>query len=88
MTVLYFSTTWCGPCKMFWPVVQEVCSANGISIQRIDAEQNRDLANQYQITGVPTIVVLKNDGTGDKPAFRNTGVMTKTKLIETLQNLS
>lgn len=84
ISVMYFSTEWCGPCKMFWPVVQEVCSANGIQIQKIDAEQNRDLANQYQITGVPTLIVIKNG----KLEFRNTGVMAKTKLIDKLQNLS
>ena len=84
ISVLYFSTEWCGPCKMFWPVVQEVCSANGIQIQKIDAEQNRDLANQYQITGVPTLIVMKNG----KLEFRNTGVMAKTQLIDKLQNLS
>lgn len=84
ISVMYFSTEWCGPCKMFWPVVQEVCSANGIQIQKIDAERNRDLANQYQITGVPTLIVMKNG----KPEFRNTGVMAKTKLIDKLQNLS
>lgn len=84
ISVMYFSTEWCGPCKMFWPVVQEVCSANGIQIQKIDAEQNRDLANQYQITGVPTLIVMKNG----KLEFRNTGVMAKTQLIDKLQNLS
>jgi thioredoxin 1 len=68
---------------MFWPTVQEVCSANGISIQKINAEQNRDLANQYQITGVPTLIVMKNG----KPEFRNTGVMAKTQLIDKLQDL-
>ena len=82
-TVLYFSTEWCGPCKMFWPTVDDVCRASKISVQKIDAEQNRDLANQYQITGVPTIIILKNG----QPEFRNTGVMAKTKLIDKLQNL-
>lgn len=83
ISVMYFSTQTCGPCKMFWPTVQEVCSANGISIQKINAEQNRDLANQYQITGVPTLIVMKNG----KPEFRNTGVMAKTQLIDKLQDL-
>jgi len=69
---------------MFWPTVQEVCSANSINLQKIDAEQDRDLANQYQVTGVPTIIILKNG----KPEFRNTGVIAKTKLIDKLQDLS
>ena len=83
ISVLYFSTPWCGPCKMFWPTVDDVCRANGISIQKVDAEQDRDLANQYQITGVPTLIVMKNG----QPVFRNTGVMAKTQLIDKLQDL-
>jgi len=82
-TILYFSTEWCGPCKMFYPVAQEVCSGLGISLQKVDAEQNRDLANQYNITGVPAIVVLKEGS----QVYRNTGVMSKSQLINTLQNL-
>jgi thioredoxin 1 len=84
ISVMYFSTSWCGPCKMFWPTVQEVCSANSINLQKVDAEQSPDLASQYQITGVPTLIVMKNG----QPVFRNTGAMAKTKLIDTLQNLS
>lgn len=78
--VLYFSTTYCGPCKMFSPVVTEVCAAAGVPIQKIDAEENRELANQYSITGVPTLIILQ-DG---QPVFRNTGILAKTKLIDLL----
>lgn len=82
-TVLYFSTEWCGPCKMFFPIVQEVTTAMSIPLTKVDAESNRELATQYQITGVPTVIVLK-DG---QPVYRKTGVVPKTQFITSLQNL-
>lgn len=82
-TVLYFSTEWCGPCKMFFPVVEEVTTAMAIPLTKVDAERNRDLASQYQITGVPTVVILKNG----QPVYRKTGVVPKSQFISTLQNI-
>ena len=82
-TVLYFSTEWCGPCKMYYPIVEEVTTAMSIPLTKVDAERNRDLAGQYQVTGVPTVIVLKNG----QPVYRKTGVVPKTQFITSLQNL-
>lgn len=80
-SVLYFSTESCGPCKLFWPIVQEVCTTTNTPLRKIDAKQSADLTAQYQITAVPTLIILKDD----QPTFRSIGIMSKTKLIETLQ---
>lgn len=82
-SILYFSAEWCGPCKMFFPTFQEVCSALGVPFNKIDVDYSHDLTQKYGITGVPTIIVLK-DG---EPVYRNSGVIAKTQLINTLQNL-
>jgi thioredoxin 1 len=82
-SVLYFSTEWCSPCKLFWPVAQEVCSAMGVSLQKVDAEQNRELALQYSITGVPAMIMLK-DGV---QVNRQVGVVSKSQLIDMLNRL-
>lgn len=82
MTVLYFSTSWCGPCKMFKPVVQQVSQETGVQVQFIDAETS-SLAQTYQITSVPTIVALDNTG---NVAFRRTGVMGKSQLMSTFSS--
>ena len=82
-SVLYFSTEWCSPCKVFWPVAQEVCSAMGVSLQKVDAEQNRELANKYNITGVPAMIMLK-DGV---QVNRQMGVVSKSQLVNTLTQL-
>jgi len=79
-SVLYFSTEWCGPCKIFYPTVQQVCNATGITLQKVDAEKNRDLAQQYDITGVPTLIIMENG----RPVHRNTGVMPKSELLKLL----
>lgn len=75
-SILYFSTTWCGPCKMFKPVVQQVSSDLGIGVQYIDAEASPDLASRYQVTSVPTIVVTD----GMNVLHKQTGAMSKPQL--------
>lgn len=80
--ILYFSTTWCGPCKMFKPVVQEAMAETGVSVSFLDAEQNPDLAARYEIRSVPTIVVEQ----GGTVVSRKTGVMSKPQVIQLLNS--
>lgn len=82
--ILYFSTTWCGPCKAFKPVVQEVAAETGKAVQYIDAEQNAQLAAQYNVTGVPTIIVAE----GNTVMHRHTGAMSKQQLKSFFSSLS
>jgi len=78
--VLYFTATWCGPCKMFKPTVQAVSAETGISINYIDVDQQRDTAQKYGISSVPTIIV-ENEG---NVVYRNSGVMSKPQLTQVL----
>jgi thioredoxin-like negative regulator of GroEL len=77
MTLLYFSTPSCQPCKNLFPYVQEVCSSRGVALQKIDATQDPSLVSQYQVTGVPTVVLLGDNG---NTLFRHTGIFPKVKL--------
>jgi len=72
----YFSTTWCGPCKTFKPVVQQVAAENQLPIQFIDAEQNPDMASKFGVSSVPTIVVAQNG----QVQFKHTGAIPKQAL--------
>lgn len=56
----YFSASWCGPCKMFKPVVNQLIE-DGHNIEILDVDEDRDLAIQYQVMSVPMIVV-EEDG--------------------------
>lgn len=79
--VLYFSTAWCGPCKAFKPVVQQVSQETNIPVEFIDAEQNTELSKKYSVTSVPTIVITDAVGTA---LYRHTGPMPKGQLSQLL----
>ena len=57
--VVQFSAAWCGPCKTFKPIMNEV-AGEGHSVQFIDIDQSSDLANQYNVRSVPTTVIEEN----------------------------
>ena len=58
-TAKYFTATWCGPCKSFKPVMNEV-AGEGYSIQFVDVDQNQELASKYGVRSVPTTVIEEN----------------------------
>jgi thioredoxin 1 len=78
-TAKYFTAAWCGPCKMFKPVIQEVVS-EGHSIEILDIDKNQALAAKYNVMSIPTIVIEDNDVEVD----RLTGATTKDDLIRRL----
>jgi thioredoxin 1 len=65
---------------MFKPVVQQVSAETGVGINYIDVDQQRDLASQYGISSVPTIIVENNGSV----VYRNSGVMSKPQLTQVL----
>lgn len=78
--VLYFTAAWCGPCKMFKPVVEQVSAETGVSINYIDVDQQQELAQKYGINSVPTILVENNGNV----VYRSSGVMSKPQLTQVL----
>jgi len=58
-TMKYFSATWCGPCKSFKPVMNEIAS-EGYSVQFIDIDQSSNMATQYSVMSVPTVIIEEN----------------------------
>lgn len=56
-----FFATWCGPCKMVSPVVDEIANERpDIKVCKLDVDKNLDLARTFQVMSVPTLVTMKN----------------------------
>mgnify|MGYP000334785449 FL=1 len=77
-----FFATWCGPCQMLAPILKEVKANLGerISIIKIDVDKNQAVAAQYQVRGVPTMILFQNG----KPLWRQSGVLSKEDLIKVI----
>lgn len=60
--LLDFSATWCGPCKMQKPIIDDLKEKYGdqVDIQEIDVDENGDMARKYSVMAVPTIVIEKD----------------------------
>ena len=58
-TMKYFSATWCGQCKAFKPVMNEI-AGEGYSIEFIDVDQEQNKAVKYNVRSVPTTVIEEN----------------------------
>jgi thioredoxin 1 len=77
-----FFATWCGPCKMIAPVLEELDQDMGkqVKIVKIDVDQNQETANKFGIMSIPTLLVMK-DG---KVVDTLVGLKSKEALEEAL----
>lgn len=60
--VVDFSATWCGPCKMLAPVVEQLSEefAGKVDFYNVDVDECSDLAAEYRVMSVPCLVMMKN----------------------------
>ncbi len=74
-----FFATWCGPCQALAPVLKEVKDSLGdrVSIIKIDVDKNQMIASNYQVRGVPTMILFQNG----KQLWRQSGVLSKEQLV-------
>jgi len=75
-----FGAVWCGPCKMLDPIVEELAQEWGsrVKVVHIDVDHNPDIAIQFSIMGVPTLMLFK----GGEPYERMSGYKPKNKIID------
>jgi thioredoxin 1 len=55
-----FYADWCGPCKMLEPTVQTLAETTDATVAKVDIDQNQPLASQYQVRGVPTLLLFSD----------------------------
>lgn len=57
-----FFATWCGPCRMVAPVIDEIAAekAGEVSVYKVDIDQSPDLAGRYGVSSVPTLIAFEN----------------------------
>ncbi len=78
-----FYATWCGPCQMMAPILEQVNThlKDKLRVIKIDAERYAQLASQYQVHAYPTLILFKNG----QPVDRIEGVLMTEQLVQRLQ---
>lgn len=79
--VVDFYATWCGPCKMFGPIFEEVSNSSDINFIKLDVDKSREIAREYGVMTIPTIILFK-DG---KEVKRYTGFIPKEEFMKFLK---
>ena len=82
LVLVDFFATWCQPCKMMHPILEQLKAAVGdkLRIIKVDVDKHNEIAAQYRIQSVPTLMLFRNG----EVLYRNSGVMDKAELMALL----
>ena len=78
-TIKYFSAAWCGPCKTFKPVMNEV-AGEWYMVEFLDVDNNSEMASKYGVRSVPTTIIEENG----VEVNRFVGAIPKQQVIDKL----
>jgi thioredoxin 1 len=77
-----FWAPWCGPCRMVSPIVEEIAAENsGIKVAKINIDEQPQLASQYGVMSIPTLMVFENGDIADKAV----GARNKSFILQMLE---
>lgn len=79
--LLDFYADWCGPCRMVGPIVSEISDERSdIKVCKINVDNEAELASRFQITSIPTLIVIKNGSVANK----SVGYISKGQILSML----
>lgn len=79
--LLDFWASWCGPCKMVSPIVDEVAQEAIAKVGKINVDEEQQLAQAFDIMSIPTLIVIENG----KVIKRTVGVQSKEEIMDMLK---
>ena len=82
LAVVDFWASWCGPCKMFGPIFEDVSKqVEGVVFAKLNVDEAEDVASQYKVMSIPTVIVFKNG----QAVRKSVGVLSAAELKELIQ---
>ncbi|NIG55276.1 thioredoxin [Chitinophaga sp. Cy-1792] len=83
LTIVNFMAEWCGPCHMLSPMFEELAETykNQIKVGKLDIDKHSGVAARFQISGIPTTVILKNG----KVIYTKVGIAKKADLEKKIE---
>lgn len=77
-----FWASWCGPCKMISPMIEEISNeAEGFKVASVNIDENPAIAMQYNVTAIPSLIVFS----GGDEVNRSVGVIPKDQIVSLLK---
>lgn len=77
LVLVDFFATWCGPCRMLSPIIEEVANEEKVKVIKVDVDKHEDIAKRFGIMSIPTVIVFKNG----EEVNKNIGLVSKEEIL-------
>lgn len=77
LVLVDFFATWCGPCRMLSPIIEEVANEENVKVIKVDVDKHEDIAKRFGIMSIPTVIVFKNG----EEVNKSIGLVSKEEII-------